>query len=40
MLGLIFGGLLVGVLSVIGGISNPTVPVLLVSEIFWAKFKC
>ena len=27
------------VLSVIGGISDPTVPVPLVSLIFWAKFK-
>ena len=27
------------VLSVIGGISDPTVPVPFVSEIFWAKFK-
>ena len=37
MLSLIFGGL-TG-LSVIGGISDPTVPVPFVSEIFWAKFK-
>ena len=27
------------VLSVIGGISDPTVPVPFVSEIFWVKFK-
>ena len=38
MLGFIFGGLLAGVLLVTGGISDPTVPVPFVSEIFWAKF--